>query len=460
MNKVMGRSVILAGAVLFMGSPAMAAVTSGLIGDCVDCHTMHNSEQGRSVALVGTSSTPSDTPIANLLRMDCIACHADPTATTGVVDMGGGSKVPQVNHAGAASEDLAGGNFAYITNGSARNGHNVADLLTPDTNGEDATGLLTPPGMYRGDTGGTHAGAARFTMDGGFLANFTCAGSGGCHGTRNQAVSADTNANTTSGENGNLTGEDGPDFYENVLRLTGIPAISGAHHNSYDGVKAGTMATVAAAHNGQYVADGYRFIPGLKGAGNTTSDADRWQNASSTSHNEYYGNPAASSSTSCGACHQDGATQLSSHVYDTSFMKVPNQSISGFCMTCHGNFHSVGSSTSANGTSGAFLRHPSDYVIPNSGEYSAYTTYNISAPVARPDLTGLDGTDNSVNAGTDLVMCLSCHMAHASQYDAMLRFDYTAQQAGNAGSAGVDGQGLDDGCLACHTSKGILPQDR
>jgi hypothetical protein len=430
----------------------MAAVTSGLIGDCVDCHTMHNSEQGRSVALVGTSSTPSDTPIQNLLRMDCIACHADPTATTGVVDMGGGSRVPQVNHAGAATEDLAGGNFAYITNGSARNGHNVTDILAADNNGEDATGLLTPPGMYRGDTGGTHAGAARFTMDGGFLANFTCAGSGGCHGTRNQAATSDLNDNNTTNDIGN-TGGDGPDYYENAVRLTGIPAISGAHHNSYDGVKSGAMASVGEAHNGQYVADGYRFIPGLKGAGNITSDADRWQNASNVSHNEYYGNPAASSSTGCSACHQDGTGySTDSHLWADSFMKVPNQSISGFCMTCHGNFHSVGSDTSANGSSGAFLRHPSDYVIPNSSEYSAYTAYNITAPVARPDLTDLDGTDSSVTAGTDLVMCLSCHMAHASQYDAMLRFDYDLQQAGNATTT--------DGCLACHTSKGILPENR
>lgn len=457
MNKVMGRSVILAGAVLFMGSPAMAAVTSGLIGDCVDCHTMHNSEQGRSVALIGTSSTPSDTPIQNLLRMDCIACHADPTATTGVVDMGGGSRIPQVNHAGAATEDLAGGNFAYITNGTARKGHNVTDLLAADNNGEDSTGLLTPPGMYRGDDGASHATGERFTMDGGFLANFTCAGSGGCHGTRNQAVSADFNDNNTTNDIGN-TGGDGPDYYENAVRLTGIPAISGAHHNSYDGVKSGAMASVAAEHNGQYAADGYRFIPGLKGAGNITTDADRWQNASATSHNEYYGNnnPSTVNLSGCGGCHQNGTQSIvtSGHLYEDGFMKVPNQSISGFCMTCHGNFHSVGSDTSANGSSGAFLRHPSDFVIPNTGEYSAYTTYNITAPVARPDLTGLTGTDNSVNAGTDLVMCLSCHMAHASQYDAMLRFNYADQQAGNATT------GLSTGCLACHTSKGILPEAR
>jgi hypothetical protein len=45
-------------------------------------------------------------------------------------------------------------------------------------------------------------------------------------------------------------------------------------------------------------------------------------------------------------------------------------------------------------------------------------------------------------------------MAHASPYDAMLRFDYTDQQAGNASA------GLGAGCLACHTTKGILPGDR
>jgi hypothetical protein len=36
----------------------------------------------------------------------------------------------------------------------------------------------------------------------------------------------------------------------------------------------------------------------------------------------------------------------------------------------------------------------------------------------------------------------------------MLRFDYAEQTAGNAAT------GLGKGCLACHTEKGILPENR
>jgi predicted CXXCH cytochrome family protein len=49
-------------------------------------------------------------------------------------------------------------------------------------------------------------------------------------------------------------------------------------------------------------------------------------------------------------------------------------------------------------------------------------------------------------------MCLSCHKAHATENDGMLRFDYTAIKAGDTSS--------NFGCLACHTTKGILPENR
>ena len=123
---------------------------------------------------------------------------------------------------------------------------------------------------------------------------------------------------------------------------------------------------------------------------------------------------------------------------------VPNNSMSGFCATCHGNFHSSGSE---NGTSGAFLRHPSDFVIPTTAglEYEDYTVYNVTALVARPDLAGIGATAD-VEAG-DMVMCLSCHMAHGSENTYLLRFDYDLMVAGSSGAA--DGTG----CLACHTNK-------
>ena len=212
-------------------------------------------------------------------------------------------------------------------------------------------------------------------------------------------------------------------------------------------------------HDGQVVADGYRFIPGLKGYGN---EAARWQNVDSSSHNEYFGNAKGESvgEAGCEACHiQDN--QLGgqgSRAALGSTLRVPNNSMSGFCATCHGVFHSMGSE---NGTSGAFLRHPSDWVIPNSGEYAAYTTYDITAPVARP--TVYTAASSTVTPGTDMVMCLSCHEAHATQYDYMLRFNYTydgtgTMQAGAyADIASAQGQG---GCLACHTTKGVLPENR
>jgi Zn-finger protein len=450
MNKVMSRKVILAGAVLFLGMPAIAAATGGLIGDCADCHTMHNSEQGQAVAKLGTTDTVTVTPIENLLRMDCMACHAvDPAGTYKIVDLGGGSAVPQVLHADTTG-DLAGGNFSYvITDG--RKGHNVIDLMAASTDNLGTYGA--PPGKYRPST---HGGAHVFTDSANTsFAKFTCAGSGGCHGTRNQALSAFLNTNITGDT---VSGTfDGPDFYENGVRRVGIAAISGAHHASQDGIK--NPAQIAeGTHSGAEVAAGYRFIPGLKGAGNETA---RWQNVDASNHNEYYGNAAKLPGSGCGVCHLGSGLSVGSHLYLTGKIQVPNQSVSGFCGTCHGAFHSVGAAGNTlessdaqgpNGVSGAFLRHPSDYVIPSTGEYSAYTAYSLTAPVARPDITA--GVSGTVTPGTDMVMCMSCHMAHGSQYDAMLRFDYTEQQAGNAAA------GLGVGCLACHTSKGILPENR
>ncbi len=55
--------------------------------------------------------------------------------------------------------------------------------------------------------------------------------------------------------------------------------------------------------------------------------------------------------------------------------------MSGFCSTCHGTFHLQ------NDAAGNFVRHPTDYALPNKTEYAAYTTYDLTAPVARTSLT-------------------------------------------------------------------------
>jgi predicted CXXCH cytochrome family protein len=388
--------MFLAGAAIFSTLPAMTSA-SGIVGQCADCHTMHNSKQNAPVAKIGTSDTLSPTPLPNLLRMDCIACHAqDKENGLKLAVMAGGSTVPQVYH--GDSSDLAAGNFAHITAGGSRKGHDVADIFP---NGDSV--LTNPPGFN--ETEGAHAGA--FALGESPLAKFTCAGASGCHGTRWQLLSAN------------------PD-----IPRTGLAAISGAHHNSYDGAKNPGSQNMVGIHDGSRVAGGYRFIPGLRGYGNKNEGA-KWQNVDPDSHNEYYGVASAGPSANCADCH---AASGENNIGVDTTLKVPSQSISGFCTTCHSDFH-----TSAN----AFSRHPADYIIPDSGEYAAYTTYEITAPVARPAV--YDAASSVVTPGSDLVMCLSCHKAHATPYDAMLRFDYAAIVAGEERV----------GCYACHTTKGI-----
>lgn len=438
----------LAASATLFALPAFAA--QGIVGDCVDCHTMHNSELGQPVAKIGTSGTVTLTPVQNLLRLDCMACHANPTATGSLWTMSGGSVVPQVQH--PSDTNLAGGNFRY-NSVSQRKGHNVIDLTPADNSnanqfeGTEAV-FGAPPGNALADHHGAAGGVFTTSPSATAFDAFTCAGARGCHGTRSQVVSGSTVFNGTA----------------NVFvgtRRTGIAAVSGAHHNSFDGAKTDAGYTAESSHNATKVAAGYRFIPGLKAYGNET---DRWQNKDAGSHNEYYANSAdligagdTISSAGCGTCHIEGNSLggFGSRASFTSTLKVPGNDMSGFCSTCHGVFHSSGAGDK-NGTSGAFLRHPSDWVIPASGEYAAYTAYDITAPVARPAVA--TAVSNAVVPGTDMVMCLSCHAAHATQYDFMLRGDYSAQTAGGYGSiAAAQAVGF---CQACHTTKGVLPQNR
>ena len=134
--------------------------------------------------------------------------------------------------------------------------------------------------------------------------------------------------------------------------------------------------------------------------------------------------------------------------HDAGGVQPPDGTMSQFCATCHGNFHTLDStvSTGRNSTmSSPFIRHPTDLALPSKGEYAAYTTYNLQAPVAR--VTVPTAASSTVTPGSDAVMCLSCHVAHASNYASMLRWDYTTMVAGNAGSA------VGTGCFICHTTK-------
>jgi hypothetical protein len=356
--------------VLSFQNPAIAAIS----GDCVNCHTMHNSQNGTSMNW-NSSSNPNEI----LLRSDCIGCHARGIAQNIEPVIG----APQVLHSNAT--DLAGGNFAYITGFGGKTrvtadqnsaGHNVIDL--GDAYKETVLSSA-PPGPHPDET----------TPD-----NFTCAGRFGCHGFRPTVASA----------------------------CAGLPCIKGSHHQNVDG----KIDTATADYNS------YRFLRGVKGYENTG-----WRNVDENSHNEYFGTTTPMSGASCNNC--------KGPIQDNAYIRPLNNTISGFCGTCHQNFHwleGIGGDTSS-----PFQRHPTDVVLKATGEYSAYTTYSIEAPIARTTVPDTPGS--TVTPGTDVVMCLSCHASHATPYADILRWDYSDMIAGDTSKSG--------GCFTCHTQKNQTP---
>jgi len=211
-----------------------------------------------------------------------------------------------------------------------------------------------------------------------------CAGRNGCHGDRDQLGQYD--------------------------------ALRGAHHEDDTALQYGAGFTEGS--QGSTVGTSYRFLYKIRGA----EDSD-WEATTGTSdHNEYRG--ATFDSGRASQTWADIAT------------------MSQFCAECHGNFHSGAGLT----TSGPWIRHPSDAVLPNAAPYSSYTSYSVLAPVARQTIA--DATtqaSGSVTPGTDVVFCLSCHRAHASPYSDLLRWDYNTCK-----NATPD---VSCGCFTCHSDK-------
>lgn len=182
----------------------------------------------------------------------------------------------------------------------------------------------------------------------------------------------------------------------------------------------------------------YRFLNSPEHGSSSTGvigieDSDWEYTVSSTDHNEYNG------------CN---------NVYG-----YDDNSISNYCAGCHQGFHGL-SNTDTDGSIiydnvSPWFRHPTHLAIPNDPgkEYYYYNNpggsgpgpYNPLVPVARDpnQLSTMTGPSSTVTPGSDQVMCLSCHRAHASPYDHLLRWDYN----------GWPQNGDDNGCTVCHTAK-------
>jgi cytochrome c553 len=129
--------------------------------------------------------------------------------------------------------------------------------------------------------------------------------------------------------------------------------------------------------------------------------------------------------------------------------------ISSLCAQCHTDYHQGNGkiSTETFGRS-AWLRHPTDFDMGNikgaKSEYADYNpdgmdknAYSVIAPVATSNTTEQLNERVYVTPRDAIVMCLSCHRAHGTPHDAILRWDYKAWP----------GPGGYNGCAICHTTK-------
>ncbi len=325
-------------------------------------------------------------PYRALLRANnCLGCHSDsaPSDVQAVTPLVKHSSDPGYVFGSSRGSSLAGGDFFYLQTNSDAKVHNVDELNNPDDVLSAPPGYVSNTDYGRGSSWPTNQAVS-------------CAGTYGCHG---------------------------DPAYQDPFA-----SISGAHHQNID--RTGTTQP-----NGVY--DSYRFLLGILG----TEDSDYEKTVDKTDHNGYY------------------AVDRSSV---NSYTAPDKGSINYLCGQCHGDFHAQVDYDTTIGS--PWIRHPTDYDMNNvkTKEYGAYPgagngtslwngNYGITAAGDYfPDVpvgsnTGAVNSQVLQASGDAIVLCLSCHKAHGSPYDDLLRWDYTACTAGT--------QNANCGCFACHTSK-------
>lgn len=125
-------------------------------GPCVNCHTMHNSQEGSDV------NADPNAPFGALVNNNCLGCHT----TTGSDPRVNG--FPYVKGSGLSDINcLAGGFFPSSGNDGTDNvgkAHSLDSQVIPPGSG------VSGPAWYTGDANG-----------------LSCAGSSGCHGSQSEA---------------------------------------------------------------------------------------------------------------------------------------------------------------------------------------------------------------------------------------------------------------------------------
>jgi predicted CXXCH cytochrome family protein len=372
----------LALALLVAVSLVLLAVgqSHALSTQCWNCHTMHNSQGNLPMASVSWGGVADATPNLTLLRSTCAGCHTA-TGQDGIYqDPISGGGIPIV-----ASISGYPGEDKVLAGGNFYYGSAAGAEPARAHNCEDATVIETmgPPGFATATKPTVYPGSAtwgpmNWTSQTQDLTRLTCAGVYGCHGDRSP-------------------GMEDP-----------LTALKGAHHGN------DSLAS-ASVCDGTTLGKSYRFLAGIKGAEQNLGNTGSWEyNVAPTKHNAYYGLDRTST----------GADMT--------------ETISGLCAQCHGDFHS----DAGIGTATPWLRHPTDIAMPVTGEFADYgTAYIPLVPLGYIAPTAAD-TVTETKPAPGIVLCLSCHRAHGSQHDDLLRWQYAEGDHAQLPS-----------CRTCHTAK-------
>lgn len=307
LNKRIVLGGLIAGAFL-LPVVANAGVVSG---PCVNCHTMHDSQNG---------ATQSGLNPMLLKGAGCNGCHANGNAnntTTGRFNFGTYS-APQVDDA-SGTGTLSGGYFVLGAGATDANQHNVSDI----NNNPDA--VHDGVGAVPGDSGSATVG----TNDGAGAPGLGCSNchsvSGGHHGS---AVSYRL-----------LPGVGGT---EAANYGVGINPISGG--NQYDA--AGMNTFCAGCHQdfhgaGNQISGGGAWIrhpTGIDVVGNTGSSIDQTMNAGADDDTVPTAAVTTNETIMCITCHfphGSGVADLLRFAYDGSNNAAGDTTRDVGCETCH-----------------------------------------------------------------------------------------------------------------------------
>jgi hypothetical protein len=131
-------ATLLAGVAILVPTAAEAAVK----GTCVNCHTMHNMQDGATVTTATTEQ---------LLNQDCVGCHTGNSNNANGIDAAA-PNAPQVGNAANATWNAAG----YFATGTSAGVHNVRDSISGLTS--DVNLSVAPGGSFDAGVGGTSFG--------------------------------------------------------------------------------------------------------------------------------------------------------------------------------------------------------------------------------------------------------------------------------------------------------------